>query len=108
MSLEQEEKSKQEPISNKNLHISENRFYAGVTIMKKFRLFSRSQRAVVRQSSPLNHPRYHGQRGASAIEYAIILAVITVVIIGVLQTESFTAGISGLATDIGTLFSTDD
>jgi len=76
--------------------------------MKVFQRFSRGERAPVRKSSSLNHPRYRGQRGASAIEYAIILAVITVVIIGVLQTDSFTAGISGLATDIGSLFSSDD
>ncbi|MEQ5855699.1 Flp family type IVb pilin [Halomonas sp. EF61] len=76
--------------------------------MKVFQRFSRGERAPVRKSSSLNHPRYRGQRGASAIEYAIILAVITVVIIGVLQTDSFTSGISGLATDIGSLFSSDD
>ncbi|MBY5940162.1 Flp family type IVb pilin [Halomonas sp. DP5N14-9] len=76
--------------------------------MKVFQRFSRGEAAPVHKISSLNHPRYRGQRGASAIEYAIILAVITVVIIGVLQTDSFTSGISGLATDIGSLFSSDD
>ena len=49
--------------------------------MKVFQLFSRGEAAPVRKISTLNHPRYRGQRGASAIEYAIILAVIGVAIV---------------------------
>ena len=53
--------------------------------MKVFQRFSRGEAAPVHKSSSLNHPRYRGQRGASAIEYAIILAVIGVAIVLAVQ-----------------------
>ncbi|MAY70011.1 MAG: hypothetical protein CME82_00905 [Halomonas sp.] len=53
--------------------------------MKVFQRFSRGEAAHVRNISTLNHPRYRGQRGASAIEYAIILAVIGVAIVLAVQ-----------------------
>ncbi|MBY5969995.1 Flp family type IVb pilin [Halomonas denitrificans] len=76
--------------------------------MKKSPLFFANPLCPKAVKVAARHPQHRRQRGASAIEYAIILAVITVVIIGVLQTDSFTAGLSELATDIGNLFPGDD
>ncbi|MBY5926363.1 MULTISPECIES: Flp family type IVb pilin [unclassified Halomonas] len=76
--------------------------------MKKFPLFFAKPLCPKAVKVAARHPQHRRQRGASAIEYAIILAVITVVIIGVLQTDSFTEGLSGLAADIGNLFPGDD
>ncbi|MBY6109722.1 Flp family type IVb pilin [Halomonas sp. DP1Y21-3] len=53
--------------------------------MKVFQRFSRGEAAPVRNISTLNPPRYRGQRGASAIEYAIILAIIGVAIVLAVQ-----------------------
>ncbi|MBS8270164.1 hypothetical protein C6W88_00525 [Halomonas litopenaei] len=49
--------------------------------MKVFQRFSRGEAAPVRKISSLNHPRYRGQRGASAIEYAVIIALIAVALV---------------------------
>ncbi len=44
--------------------------------MKVFQRFSRGEAAPVRKISSLNHPRYRGPRGATAIEYGVIVALI--------------------------------
>ncbi|MBY5985648.1 Flp family type IVb pilin [Halomonas sp. DP5Y7-2] len=49
-------------------------------------------------------PQHRRQRGASAIEYAVILGVVTAVIIGAFQVTAFSEGIADLKSSIESMF----
>ena len=79
--------------------------------MKVFQRFSRGERAPVRKTSSLNHPRYRGQRGATAIEYGVIVALIAAalfLVFGGGESGTLTALLDGLLDDVKSALTTED
>ena len=72
--------------------------------MKKSPLFFANPLCPKAVKVAARHPQHRRQRGASAIEYAVILGVVTAVIIGAFQVTAFSEGIADLKSSIESMF----
>ena len=78
--------------------------------MKVFQRFSRGEAAPVRNISTLNHPRYRGQRGATAIEYGVVVALIAAalsLVFGGGEAGTLTTLLDGLLDDVKSALTTE-